>query len=84
MTVYPETARSLCARFDSSPCVDRGQEIVVIGCDLYNGIVTGGVACNMNVNSNASANHAGPSVLISKASDNMVILCDQGGTDGHQ
>lgn len=64
MTVYPETARSLCARFDSSPCVDRGQEIVVIGCDLYNGSVTGGVACNMNANSNASANHAGPSVLV--------------------
>lgn len=64
MTVYPETARSLCARFDSSPCIDRGQEIVVIGCDLYNGSITGWVACNMNANSNASANHAGPSVLV--------------------
>lgn len=45
----------------------------VVGCDLYNGSLTGGVACNMNANSNASANHAGPSVLIS------VCLNDQGG-----
>ena len=28
---YPEKARSLCARHDSSPCVDRGQNVVVIG-----------------------------------------------------
>ena len=26
---YPETARSLCARHDSSPCADRGQNVVV-------------------------------------------------------
>jgi DNA (cytosine-5)-methyltransferase 1 len=25
---YPETARALCARHDSSPCIDRGQEFV--------------------------------------------------------
>jgi len=43
---------------------------IVLGCDLYNGVVTGSVACNMNANSNASANHAGPSIL---------ILNDQGG-----
>ena len=30
--VYPEVARSLCARYDSSPCVDRGQETVAIDC----------------------------------------------------
>lgn len=28
--VYPETSRALCARADSSPCVDRGQEFVCI------------------------------------------------------
>lgn len=28
---YPEVARSLCARHDSSPCVDRGQNVVAIG-----------------------------------------------------
>ena len=27
---YPETARSLCARHDSSPCVDRGQNVVCV------------------------------------------------------
>ena len=27
---YPNVARALCARYDSSPCVDRGQETVVI------------------------------------------------------
>ena len=29
---YPNVARSLCARFDSSPCVDRGQNVVAIDC----------------------------------------------------
>lgn len=43
---------------------------VVLGVDLYNGQITGNKACNMNANSNASANHAGPS---------MLILNDQGG-----
>ena len=43
---------------------------IVVGCDLYNGVMTGDTACNMNANSNASANHAGPSIL---------ILNDQGG-----
>lgn len=28
--VYPSVARSLCARADSSPCVDRGQNVVCI------------------------------------------------------
>lgn len=28
LVVYPEIARSLCARHDSSPCIDRGQNIV--------------------------------------------------------
>lgn len=27
---YPETARALCARHDSSPCIDRGQEFVCL------------------------------------------------------
>lgn len=30
--VFPETARSLCARHDSSPCGDRGQNVVAIDC----------------------------------------------------
>ena len=43
---------------------------VVVGCDLYNGNLTGDIACNMNANSNTSANHSGPTLL---------ILNDQGG-----
>ena len=31
-TVYPEKARTLAARHDSSPCVDRGQNVVVLDC----------------------------------------------------
>ena len=30
--VYPNVARSLCARSDSSPCVDRGQNVVCVDC----------------------------------------------------
>ena len=30
--VYPKTARTLAARHDSSPCVDRGQNVVVLDC----------------------------------------------------
>ena len=43
---------------------------VVVGCDLYNGNITGDVACNMNANSNASANQADPTII---------VMCDQGG-----
>jgi len=45
---------------------------VVIGCDLYNGQVTGNIACNLNASSCNSSNHAGPSVLL--------CLNDQGGS----
>lgn len=31
-TVYPEIARTLAARHDSSPCVDRGQNVVALDC----------------------------------------------------
>ena len=33
---YPETARTLAARHDSSPCVDRGQNVVCYGVDCRN------------------------------------------------
>lgn len=29
---YPNIARSLCARFNSSPCVDRGMNVIAIDC----------------------------------------------------
>ena len=58
-TVYP----TLLARRNGEPAV-------VIGCDLYNGALTGDKAATLGANSGASANHAGPSVI---------ILNDQGG-----
>ena len=36
----------------------------ILGLDLYNFAVTGDKACNMNANSNMSAGHAGPTLLI--------------------
>lgn len=42
----------------------------VIGCDLYNGTITGQTTCALTANTGASANHAGPSVI---------VLNDQGG-----
>ena len=32
---YPETARSLCARHDRGPCVDRGQNVVAYTCPRF-------------------------------------------------
>lgn len=37
--IYPNAARSLCARYDSSPCVDRGQNVVCYGVDCRNGVI---------------------------------------------
>ena len=37
--IYPNVARSLCARYDSSPCVDRGQNVVCYGVDCRNGVI---------------------------------------------
>lgn len=37
LTVYPKVARSLTARNDGSPCVDRGPEIVVQQCAGFSG-----------------------------------------------
>lgn len=36
--VYPEIARTLAARYDSSPCADRGQNVVVLDCRNMVGI----------------------------------------------
>ena len=73
MTVYPETARSLCARFDSSPCIDRGQEIVVIGCDLYNGSMTGGVSKTLNA-SRSDSDHQ-PVICVEYCGDRTDASC---------
>ena len=73
MTVYPETARSLLARFDSSPCVDRGQEIVVIGCDLYNGSMTGGVSKTL-IASRSDSDHQ-PVICVEYCGDRTDASC---------
>lgn len=40
---YPAVARSLTARHDGSPCVDRGPNIVVAGFKPHSGVSTGGI-----------------------------------------
>lgn len=35
--VYPNVARTLAARYDSSPCADRGQNVVALDCRNLNG-----------------------------------------------
>lgn len=39
--VYPKTARTLAARHDSSPCVDRGQNVVALDCGNLIGSAAG-------------------------------------------
>lgn len=48
--VYPKTTRSLTARADSSPCIDRGQEMIVqyLGVDVYNYSITKNIAKTLN------------------------------------
>lgn len=48
--VYPQTTRSLTARADSSPCIDRGQEMIVqyLGVDVYNYSITKNIAKTLN------------------------------------
>lgn len=62
--VWPGTARAITARADSSPCLDRGMNVVVIACDLYNGTLTGDKAATVGASSGMSANHAGPAVIV--------------------
>lgn len=54
-----------------------GCDQLVTECDLYNGTVTGDVACSINANTGASANHAGPTVLTL----NDKCVCVGGGTE---
>lgn len=47
MKIWPNTARSLCARMDSSPCIDRGQNVIVL-CDQGGGYSTSGQSYTLN------------------------------------
>ena len=73
ITQFGSIAGSLTARHDSSPCVDRGQNVVaqpmaVVGTDCYNGAITGDVAATIGT-PGSSVNASGPTVMQPIASD---------------
>lgn len=51
----------------------------VIGCDLYNQVLTGDIACALTAAMNAS-NHTGPKVLVcnQEKSDGIEVQMDEG------
>ena len=58
---------------------------VCFAADLYNGSVTGDKCCSLNANTGASANHAGPSVILAfmggqGARARSIALCADGTT----
>ena len=63
--VNPAVARSLTARADGSPCIDRGPNIVVapVAADLYNATLTGDTAATVTTRTGQYGDASGPSVL---------------------
>lgn len=63
--VNPAVARSLTARADGSPCIDRDPNIVVqpVAADLYNGTLTGNTAATVTARTGRYGDASGPSVL---------------------
>lgn len=63
--VNPAVARSLTARADGSPCIDRGPNIVVepVAADLYNAMITGDIAATVTARTGRYGDASGPSVL---------------------
>lgn len=63
--VNPAVARSLTARADGSPCIDRGSNIVVepVAADLYNATLTGDTAATVTARTGRYGDASGPSVL---------------------
>ncbi len=55
---YPEITRSITARFDGSPCIDRGPNIVYVNQNQCGEVRTGAVAGTLGTNSNASGRNA--------------------------
>lgn len=64
-SVNPAVARSLTARADGSPCIDRGNNIVVapVAADLYNATITGDTAATVTAITGRYGDASGPSVL---------------------
>lgn len=63
--VNPAVARSLTARADGSPCIDRGPNIVLatVEADLYNATLTGDTAATVTTRTGQYGDASGPSVL---------------------
>lgn len=63
--VNPAVARSLTARADGSPCIDRGPNIVVapVASDLYTATITGDIAATVAARTGQYGDASGPSVL---------------------
>lgn len=63
--VNPAVARSLTARADGSPCIERGPNIVVgpVAADLYNATITGDIAATVTARTGQYGDASGPSVL---------------------
>ncbi|MDR0324926.1 MAG: DNA cytosine methyltransferase [Oscillospiraceae bacterium] len=58
VVVEPQIARTLTARHDSSPCADRGQNVVAIHQNQQGEVRTSDVAYTLNTNANASGRNA--------------------------
>lgn len=63
--VNPAVARSLTARADGSPCIDRDPNIVVgpVAADLYNATITGDIAATVTARTGRYGDASGLSVL---------------------
>ena len=69
---FPDIARSLCARADSSPCVDRGQNIITITAHGGKASEYDGHNENIAPTIRANANNTKPSVIYG---NNTPIAC---------
>lgn len=65
--VYPETARTLTAEHDSSPCVDRGQNVVAIDCRNLSANVEISGTLQAKTNGGQSLNYQNPVVYSSSS-----------------
>ncbi len=59
---YPETARMLAARYDTSPCVDRGQNVVALDCRNFTGNNEVSATLQAKSNGGHSLNYVNPVV----------------------
>lgn len=70
--VYPDTARTLAARHDSSPCVDRGQNVVAIDCRNMVGNEEVSATLQAKSNGGQSLNYQNPVVYRNGGYGDMV------------